>query len=197
MTITKTSPKLTNEEILWTSRQPSNMNYLRTNGFLFSVMSLPKVSYFCQAANIPSLTLGTAIQQTPLVDAPHPGDKLVIGELSIRFKVQQNLENFMEIYTWLVGLGFPTNREEFKAYVKSQQYRYPQIKQNRESPQLSDAILMALDSSNNPIAQFYFEDCFPTSLSNMDFSISEGQAEYFQATATFAFTHYTPQSLVV
>src|SRR3990167_6102162 len=167
MTVTLTSSKLTIEDILWTSRQPSNLNYLRTNGFLFAVTKLPKVSYFCQAANIPSLTLGTAIQQTPFVDIPHPGDKLVFDQLSIRFMVQENLENFMELYTWMIGLGFPVSRDQFRTYVNTYADRYPQLKS--ELPQLSDETLLVLDNSNNPVAQFNFTDCFPTSLTTMEF----------------------------
>ena len=188
MTITHESPKITAEQVLWTSRQPSNLNYLRANGFLFYIHSLPKVSYFCQSANVPALTLGVAIQPTPFVDTPHPGEKLQFGELVIRFKVQENLENFMELYAWMTGLGFPESRDQFREFIKSQQYRYNLGQPRSESPQLSDATLIVLDSSNNPCAQFDFIDAFPTSISDMSFDISDGEAVYFQATASFQFS---------
>ena len=178
----------------WQSRQPSNLNYLRANGFLFMVQNLPKVSYFCQVANVPTINLGVARQPTPFVDIPHPGEKLQFGELVLRFKVQENLENFMEIFTWFVGLGFPVSRDQFKNYVSGQAFRYPQI--NAEGPQLSDATLLVLDANNNPSAQFNFVDCFPTSLSDMNFDISSGEAQYFQSTVSFAYSYYTVESLV-
>ena len=191
---TITSPKLTVDSMQWQSRQPSNLNYLRANGFLFMVQNLPKVSYFCQVANVPTINLGVARQPTPFVDIPHPGEKLQFGELVLRFKVQENLENFMEIFTWFVGLGFPVSRDQFKNYVSGQAFRYPQI--NAEGPQLSDATLLVLDANNNPSAQFNFVDCFPTSLSDMNFDISSGEAQYFQSTVSFAYSYYTVESLV-
>lgn len=159
------------------------------------VANMPKVSYFCQSANVPPLTLGVAIQPTPLRDVPHPGEKLNYGELSLRFMVSEDLSNFMELYTWLVGLGHPMSTDQFKSYVQSQAFRFPQIANFSEGPQFSDATLLVLDANNNPTAQFNFVDCFPTSMSGMDFDISSGTAVYFQATVTFQYLYYTATPL--
>jgi hypothetical protein len=188
---TQTSSPLTAESVMWTSRQPTNLNYLRANGFLFMIANMPKVSYFCQSANVPPLSLGVAEQPTPLLDIPHPGEKLTFGELEIRFMVSEDMSNFMELYTWLFGLGHPLNSDQFKDYVQSQAFRFPQIGKFSEGPQFSDATLLILDANNNPTAQFNFVDCFPTSMSNMSFDISSGEATFFQATATFRYLYYT------
>ena len=57
-------------------RQPTKMDYASPTQFKFSIQKLPKVEYFCTAANVPGITLGTAIQETPLKQMPKPGDKL-------------------------------------------------------------------------------------------------------------------------
>ena len=51
-------------------RQPSKLDYAEPTKFRFSIIKLPKVEYFCTAANIPGITLGNASQPTPLKDLP-------------------------------------------------------------------------------------------------------------------------------
>ena len=58
------------------NRQPTKLDYASPTQFKFGIIKLPKVEYFCTAANIPGITLGNANQPTPLKDIPIPGDKL-------------------------------------------------------------------------------------------------------------------------
>ena len=72
-------------------RQPDKLDYASPVQFKFGLIKLPKVEYFCTAANIPGITLGTANQPTPLKDLPIPGDKLEYDNLSITFLVDEGL----------------------------------------------------------------------------------------------------------
>jgi hypothetical protein len=40
--------------------QPENRNFLSPTGFKFSLKRTPKVSFFCNSANIPDINLGIA-----------------------------------------------------------------------------------------------------------------------------------------
>ena len=46
-------------------RQPTKMDYASPTQIKFSIQKLPKVEYFCTAANVPGITLGTSIEETP------------------------------------------------------------------------------------------------------------------------------------
>lgn len=179
-------------EASFEASNPSELDYLRPNGFKFLVHNIPNVSFFCQSANIPDVSMGTPIVATPLVDYAEPGDKLQFGELQIRFLIQENLLNYTELYNWLRGLGFPEDHEEYKEYAQKQSYRFPDIKKHRQGNlgEKSDATLFVLDSNNNPIARIIFEDAFPIALSGLDFDISSGNTEYFQGLATFRYRQY-------
>ena len=96
-------------------RQPTKMDYASPTQFKFSIVKLPKVEYFCTAANIPGITLGTATQETPLKQMPMPGDKLEYENLTLQFLVDENLENYRELHGWLTGLGFPKDWSQFRA----------------------------------------------------------------------------------
>ena len=97
-----------------TRSQIENRNFLAPTGFKFNLKRSPKVAFFCNEANIPDLNLGVAIQPNYLRDIPTPGDKIDFGDLSLRFLVDENLENFMEIQNWIRGLGYPESVQEFR-----------------------------------------------------------------------------------
>ena len=87
--------------------QIENRNFLAPTGFQFNLKRSPKVAFFCNEANIPDLNLGVAIQANYLRDIPTPGDKIEFGDLSLRFLVDEDLSNYMEIQNWIRGLGYP------------------------------------------------------------------------------------------
>ena len=184
-----TTTNITNvTEATWDSSNPNELDYLRPNAFKFQIHNIPNVSYFCQAANIPEMNLPPAVQTTPFVDIPHPGDKLDFGVLMIRFLIQEDMKNYKELYNWLIGLGFPEDHQQFTDYGKSQEYRFPDV--NKKDFSASDASLFLLDSNNNPITEIVFRDAFPVSLQGLDFEISSGQTDYMVAVAMFRYKDY-------
>ncbi len=193
--VLKTSLGVT--EANWANQQPSDLDYLKPNGFKFQIHNLPNVSYFCQAANIPAIQLGSPSMPTPLSDLPVPGDKLSYGDLVIRFLVQENMSNYIELYNWLIGLGFPNDRQEYKNWNESQRYRFPAIADKRLGAlgNFSDADFFVLDSDNNPNVKITYYDVFPVSLEALDFDISTGRADYLVGIAAFKYRHYTIEAL--
>jgi hypothetical protein len=176
-------------EATWDAGNPGELDYLRPNGFKFQVHNLPNVSFFCQSANIPDITIGEAAKATPLADYYLPGEKLSFGQLNIRFLIQENMQNFSELYNWLTGLGNPEDTKQYKDYVASQLYRFPgKTSINTSEALLSDASLFVLDSNNNPIIEIVFQDAFPSALSGLDFDL--GNSEYFQGLASFRYRQY-------
>ena len=45
-----------------------------------------------------------------------PGDKLTYGDFSLRFLVDENMENYMSVHNWLTGLGYPETTQQFKDF---------------------------------------------------------------------------------
>ena len=71
---------------------PSNISYLSPIGFRFILSNFPEVTYFCQAANIPGVSIGGIDFPTPLKNIQFSGDEVSFEELSIRFVVDENLK---------------------------------------------------------------------------------------------------------
>jgi hypothetical protein len=57
-------------------------------------------------------------------------------------------------------------------------------------PQYSDAKIVLLSSSNNPIIEFKFYDVFPTTLSTIIMSSQEDPNSIITSDATFRYTYY-------
>ena len=165
--------------------QVQNKNFLNPTGFKFILNRAPKVVFFSNQASIPGLSLGVAEQPTYLKDIPQPGDKLEFRDLTIRFLVDEDLENYLEIQHWLRGLGFPDSLKEIYDWQKS----------NPNAPDgvlnyTSDGTLNVLSSSNTPNFKVKFLDMFPVSLSDLDFDATDSDVDYLTANVTFKYTIY-------
>ena len=188
------------------ARQPDKLDYASPTQFRFGIHQLPKVEFFVTAVNIPGISLGTALINTPYKDIPLPGEKLEYGNLSIEFLVDEYLENYISLHNWMTGLGFPQDREEFKTYrdVTSNTPATPtaaaksDIKVGIATPDramFSDAFIMILSNKNNPILEITFEDMFPVSIGDLDYSQDATDVEYIKVTAEFAYKIYTMTTL--
>ncbi len=170
------------------TRQIQNRNYLSAVGFKFSISRAPKISFFGNSINIPSISMGNAVQPNYLKDIPVPGDKMEFEDLNVRFLVDENLENYMEIQNWMRGLGFPESLKEI--YDLQDQKNLEYANETSLMNIYSDGVIQVLDSSQNPQFQVRFKDLFPTSLSSLSFDATDTSIEYFTAEVSFKYTIY-------
>ena len=169
--------------------QIENRNYLAPVGFKFNLQRSPGVAYFCNQANIPDISLGVAIQPNPLRDIPVPGDKMEFGDLNLRFLVDEDLKNFMEIQNWIRGLGFPESVQEFRDLEKKGTLPRRDYVQSGDDI-YSDGTLQIL--SSNYVSKFNvnFRDLWPYSLTTLSFDATDTDIEYFTADVSFKYTIY-------
>lgn len=173
-----------------TTTEPSNQNFLSPLGFRFQLSRTPKTNYFVQSVTLPSVSLGQFDIQDPFVKLPLPGTKLEFDTLNLTFAVSEDMENYLEIYNWLMGLGFPENFGQYAAL-------------SRQSPDLapkatdvySDASLVVMSSNHNPNVKVNFQEMFPISLSDLTFDSTLTDVEYLKATVTFRYRMYTIEKL--
>jgi hypothetical protein len=165
-------------------KQISNRNFLSPIGFKFTLAKEPKVSFFCNSARIPEITLSLTQLPTYLKDIDVPGGKLQYGDLSLRFLVDEDLTNYMAIHNWITGLGFPETTEQYKELITNQD--------NISDPKkaFSDGSLYVLNNSYNVNLIIKFKDLFPVSLTSLEFDSTLTDVQYFTADVTFKYTIY-------
>ncbi len=171
------------------SKQIKNRNYLSPTGFNFTLQRCPKVSFFSNTAQIPGIDLGVATQPSYLNDIPRPGDKMDFSDFTLRFLIDEDLKNYMQLQNWMRGLGFPESLSEIYRELAKEKEVYDG---EMEGEQLlfSDGTLQVLNSTSNPQFLVKFSGMFPTSLSTLDFDATPTDIEYFTAEATFKYTMY-------
>ena len=168
-----------------------NRNFLSPVGFKFALKRSPKTAFFCNQANIPDITLGIAEQPTYFKDIPIPGDKIDFGDLNLRFLVDEDLGNYMEIQNWIRGLGYPETLKQFDK-LEEQDYLFGAARFSNRGDQIySDGTLQILSSNLVPKFQVVFDDLFPYSLSTLSFDATDTDVEYFTADVSFKYTIYT------
>ena len=183
------------------NRQPTALDYSSPTQFRFLINQLPKVQYFTTEANLPGITLDELELGSPLKDLPLLGSKLTYEDLTITFIVDENLENYIEMHTWLTAIGFPKDRKQFSDFRSTTSNTKTSTrgeskdigKVGATTPEISmtsDAVLTILTNKNNPVVECRFADVFPTSLSGLTYSQNQTDVEYLTATVNFKYQIY-------
>lgn len=155
---------------------PNTNNYLANNRFHFFLRRCPNLTYFCQRANIPTLSFGVSEQSNPTGIAPirRPGTGYATEDMSIGFIVDENMKNWLEIFNWMKSIGIYDSQYELL----------------KESDKVSDAFMLITNSAYVPIIKVNFYNIFPILLSGVDFDSTQPDTDPVLANVTFAFTHY-------
>ena len=164
--------------------QLKNRNLLSPVGFKLTLNTKRKIDFFSNTATIPALTLGTALQTTPLRNIDVPGDELLYDDFQMEFLVDEDLVNYMVVHNWLTGLGFPESYQEFKTLTTDPE------QQKDDKLQYVDGSLHILNSNLRDIAVVKFQDLFPVSLTGLEFRATDDDINYFTASATFKYMMY-------
>jgi hypothetical protein len=152
-------------------------------GFRFVLKRAPSLVFFTENVTLPSLILGAHPHPNPFITYPVPGDHIDFSELNLAFKVDEDMANFMEIFNWIVALGFPHEFGQFEAIASAASTSGEGIR--------SDGSLIIESSAMRPNLEVVFEDMFPISLSNLNFTTQDAEVEYLSAEVSFQFTKYT------
>lgn len=182
-------------------RQPTTLDYASPTQFRMIINQLPKVEFFITAANVPGINLGEAIFPTPLKQIPMQGDEITFENLSISFLVDENLENYKELHDWLIGIGFPQSRSQFKDFRSTTSNRPGTTQGNSQdigdvqpstavSPMFSDATLTILSNKNNPVVEVRFEELSPVALGALNFDQEATDVQYLKTTCDFNYKYY-------
>jgi hypothetical protein len=166
-------------------KQITNRNFLSPIGFQFSLAKEPKVPFFCNSAKIPEISFPPLEQGSYLKNLNIPATKLQYGDLNLRFLVDEDMTNYLAVYKWLIGLGFPETTKQFADFTRG--VREDEIDY---LSQYSDGSLTILNSNYNPTVVVKFKDLFPVSLSSVEFNTTDTDINYFTAEAVFTYTVY-------
>lgn len=145
-----------------------NKNYLSPTGFRISINStkFANLEYFCTYLTHPAVTLSGA----PLPFRGNTnfvaGDRIEYGTLDMRFQVSENMENYVELFSWM--------------------------KRNQSAVEFekSDVFLTILTSGNAVSKKFRYVDAFPVAIGSMEFHTQNTDVEYVTVDASLQYSYF-------
>ena len=180
--------------------QPTVLDYASPTTWRIRFNRITKVEWFCTNVTLPGINLGEALYPTPLSDTYVAGDKLTFETLNITFLVDEELQNYRELWDWIVGVGFPKQHSQFSSALTggsnpggsltASNRQHNPITTPSDRPIYDEATLIVYNSKNVPKVEVSFKDIFPTSLSGLSYAQDATDVEYFRADATFRFMYY-------
>jgi len=176
--------------IIQTCDLGTNINPLNVSGFRFVIHRIPEITYFCHDVDTPGINLSNPRFKTSLSSIPVPGDMLEFDPIKIKFTVDSEMKNYMALFKWIRGLGFPDSHEQYKEQVKKGRDFYQSNTFSELPATISDASLIVLDNFNKPFVEFRFIDCVIMSLSGLEFTSKVGDAQYLVSQALFEYQSF-------
>lgn len=161
---------------------PPNRNFLSPIPYMLLVRRLPNVDFFVQKINLPGMTSQPAIQPTNFSNIPWSGVKLHWNPLKVTFKVDENLNNWGEIFNWLVAINLAVDTTGYAQLASHPSFTGLGIE--------SEMILVLHDDERQPQKNVVFHGAFPIALDDLNFDSTLKDVEYVTATATFIYTNY-------
>lgn len=162
-------------------------NELYQDKFKLVFKEIPSIELLCTGANIPGVA-GAGLEVPNAFNKIFvPGNKLQYDDLTLTFKVDENLETYKELFNWILALYHPQSYEQFKQYQA--ETRLPKIGKGYNYG--FDASLITLSNAMNFNVEVNFIHLFPKQLSPIDFNLSSStNDDHVMATATFQFDYF-------
>jgi len=158
-------------------------NYLSPASFIVSVARLPNVEFFTQKLIIPGVSCLPIETNTPLRSYYSVQDKIRYADLDITFVIDENMNNYLEIFHWLEGIAAPEQLSQYKNL------------QNSKDGLKSDITVIMNNSHKNPNMKFSFKNCFPIGLTPISLDITTQDVTYIEATASFRYDAFTVEKM--
>lgn len=153
-------------------------DFLSPTGFRFECPFLPSISSFVQKVIVPGIGIGVTKTPNPFVPMNVAGDQQEFYTLSIEFKIDEDLQNWKEIYDWVKAIGFDTDFDQRKSWLSE----YGSTK--------SEAVVTVLNAHYNSIGKFVYEDISPTFISGFTLQTDVDGINYVSAQADFSYTKW-------
>ena len=163
-----------------------NPNMIYSDKYRMVFTQIPGVVLMGRNVNLPDISQDSFEIANANNYISVPSSKVRYGDMNLTFKVDEDLNNYNEIYKWIIGMGAPQNFEQFSSFQKG--FRPNEIGKNNGFQYSSDATIVFLTNVFNPNVSVLFRNIRPTSLSGLDLTTVSTQT--IEATVSFKFDYF-------
>lgn len=148
---------------------PEEYNLLTNVQFKLEIVNFPNLTYFCQDVILPSMQIDSPVFNVPRAQGvPMPGSQVNFDPLNVTFLVDEELNNYYEMYKWIMDI----QRTEDRGIQKR------------------DGVLHFLTGQMNLQRYIRFVGLVPTFISELNLSSTDSDVDGIQATVNFAFEYF-------
>ncbi len=160
-------------------------NQLQSDKFRVVFNYIPNVQFFARNVSVPDVSM-TPLELPNINNRVYfHGNKLSYSEFSLTFRVDENLENYVELMNWIKTMSAPEEFEQFNRYK-------PPTADIRDKPNKydfsTDATVYILSNVDQPNKKVLFRNIFPTSISS--FELAQDNTSPADATAIFRYDYF-------
>lgn len=137
------------------------------------------VDFFIQTVTIPPIQMNSIKIGNPNNYQMRPGTKLDYGTLSCTFKVDEDLNNYYQIQSWMQHITAPQSFAQANEYLGDRPSKIDYT---------VDSSLFSLTNEYNPNVRFDFYHIYPSFLGGIDFSLSN--AGIYKSEIIFQYDYY-------
>jgi hypothetical protein len=153
-------------------------NYFTPLEFVVTIKRMPNIEFFTQRATIPGISATPVQVPTPFNKMFETPDELQFNNFDFSFIIDEQMNNYLEVFNWMTGLTGPKDFNQFKNLKAS------------SDGLISDVTIVVLNSSKNPSIRIDFKNCFPIALSDVVLDTTQSDVIYPEATVTFQYDYY-------
>ncbi len=147
---------------------PDTFNHLSNVKFKFQIGRTPNVNYWMQSVILPSMQLEGSIMPGMRRDVPIPGQKVEFENLIVNFIVDQNLENYFEVYQWFQQIQTADNINQM----------------------VSDCSLHFLDGGNRVERTIDFVGAYPLLMTELSLNSDDSDTVPVTCSVTFNYQYF-------
>jgi hypothetical protein len=162
-----------------------NNNLLYQDKFQLIIRKFPGCEYMCTDVALPGISQNAQEIQTPLGPFRNSGKKTDYGNLQITFKVDENLNNYKELFHWLRDSTGSITFDNYKNLISNNR-----MDQHKDTHSVhTDGTLMTLKNSKQHNIAINFVNLMPVQLSGINFNFN-GSREVLTADVTFTMDYF-------
>lgn len=141
--------------------------------FIMQISALPKTTYWMQDIQLPAMNINSTHAEAFPLDIPIAGEKASFDPLTVAFIIDDNWENYEEIFNLMYKSVDPTNE-----FIR-----------NQNSQIQFDVKLIILNSNKRPIMHIDFIDAIPTTLDGVSFDSATDRPQSLLSAITFEYSY--------
>lgn len=158
-----------------------SQNFLQPNGFKLTVnrKRFKNLEFFAQTVSHPDVSVAPTTAPFRGTNLLLPGDKIEYGALTVDAIVDENMNVYKEMLTWLKS----TTEENVKSASA--------VNAVNQDTTFYDITLSILSSHNNQIDTISYKGAFPTNIGAVNFQSTVDNVTYITFPITFYYTSFT------